>query len=208
MPLINLDELFEDLNRYIDNPQDYNRTIGKIFNALVSSNGGDTVGVNTSGLSNITGTTLSEALASIDSQVTGGGGGTNDLRKIMENGDVSPIPAGKPLAKLANGKVVPADSDAAQGQAFCGVSQTILPLSGTGTVLLPGANVPGAIAGLGYLPGQDVYLSETGGYTNDPNSFTGGDDSIIKLGIADCAAGVASALATDLVMFSEVLIRP
>jgi len=56
MPLINLDELFEDLNRFIDNPQDYNRIIGKVLSshqdalsqissgALVAKAGSEVVG--------------------------------------------------------------------------------------------------------------------------------------------------------------------
>lgn len=139
----------------------------------------------------------------------GGGGGTGNLIKQMQSGHGSTIPAGKPVSKLANGKIVPADSDDALGQKYVGITKDSITANGTGDVYLTGNNIPGAVSGLGFTPGDEVFLSETSGaFTNNPNSFTNNDDSIIKLGIADCAAGTASSTATDLIMFTEVIARP
>jgi hypothetical protein len=138
----------------------------------------------------------------------GGGGGAASIEKTMENGAGSTIPAYTPVSKKIDGTIVHADSDATDGQRFIGITGEEILSGATGTVKLVGQNLAGAISGLGYSVGDDVYLSESGGYTNDPNSFTGDNDSIIRVGIADCSEGSASSTATDLIMFSEVLIRP
>jgi len=128
------------------------------------------------------------------------------LIKQMQSGAVS-IPKNAPLAKLSNGKVVQAQSDG--DQAFIGFSlQSVSGVDQLLNVLLVGANIEGAVSGLGFIPGQDVLLGESGEYVNSVSGFTGNDDSIIKIGIADCAAGVASPVATDLVVFSDVIARP
>ena len=58
-------------------------------------------------------------------------------------------------------------------------------------VLLVGANVTNAIQGMGFSPSDEIFISEvTGQYTNDPDSFTDDNDSIIRVGVADCAAGI------------------
>jgi hypothetical protein len=142
--------------------------------------------------------------------IPGGGGGTGQFLKQMQNNTGSPIAAGVPVSKKSDGSIVPADSDAADGQAYCGVTSEVIAASGgLGDVAVVGQNIVGAITALGFTPGTDVFLSETAGtYTDNPASFTGGDDSIIKVGLADCSAGVASATANDLIMFTEVLLRP
>lgn len=121
----------------------------------------------------------------------------------------APIAIRMPFSKLASGKIVLADSDAVGGQKFCGYTL------GAATeadqlinVLCVGANLTGAILGLGFTPGDDVYLSEDGGYTNNINALTGDNDSIIKVGVADCSAGLASTVADDLIAFPEILLRP
>ena len=133
---------------------------------------------------------------------------TNIFIKQMQSDGV--ISINRPVSKKANGRVVAADSDSATGQDYCGFA--LQAAAGAGVlinVLCVGANLQGAVTGLGFAPGDEVYLSETGsGFTNNPASFTGGDDSIIKVGIADCAAGVASVTAVDLIVFSEVVARP
>lgn len=135
-------------------------------------------------------------------------GVTNYIMKVKVAGGA--IGLNKPVAVVpATGKVLPADSDGVNQQDFIGYAlQAALNDGDLINVLLVGANLAGALTGLGFVPGDDIYLAETGGFTNDPNSFTGGDDSIIKVGVADCAAGIASTTVTDLVTFAEVLTRP
>lgn len=117
--------------------------------------------------------------------------------------------AGRPLSKRPDGKVVDADSDGIDTQNFIGYSRDISGGDGsTVSVLLAGANLIGVLTGLGFTTGDIIYLSETGGYTNDPGSFTGDDDTIVKLGIADSANGVASATAVDLIAITDVLMYP
>jgi hypothetical protein len=128
------------------------------------------------------------------------------IKQMVASG---PIAIKKPVSKRSDGKIQQADSDAAQGQAFVGVSLDSAAADGDVIqVLLVGANIENAISGLGFTPGSEVYLSETGGYTDDPDAFTGDDDSIIKVGIADCAGGIASPTAVDLIIFPEVVVRP
>lgn len=139
--------------------------------------------------------------------IIGAASGDTLFKKDMVAG--AAFAAKVPLSKRADGKVVAADSDSGTGQALIGYS--LASSAGDGSivqVLTVGANIAGALTGLGYTSGEEVYLSETGGYTNDPNSFTGNNDSIIKVGIADCAAGIASGTATDLIVFAEVITRP
>jgi len=131
---------------------------------------------------------------------------TSYFVKQMEAENV--FPQHTPLAKKSNGKVVPDDSDA-PGQAFIGYAQQESVSGGSLIdVLLVGPNVEGAISGLGFVPGQQIYLSPVaGGYTNDASSL-GDDDKIVKVGIADCAAGTASGAAVDLISFAEKLVEP
>lgn len=137
-------------------------------------------------------------------------GGSNLLSKQMQNLSGVTIPAGVPIAKMPNGSIARADSDGAGGlQNFIGISGASIADATQGAVILVGANLAGVITGLGFAPGQDIYLSESGGYTNTPaTAFSNNDDSIIKIGVADCAAGAASSTATDLIMFPTVEVRP
>ena len=149
--------------------------------------------------------TLIDALIASGS---GGGGGSASIEKTMESSHTSAIPINTPVSKKTDGTIVPADSDAADGQVFIGITSEEIASGSQGIVKLVGQNITGALTGLGFAVGDDVYLAETGGYTNDPNSFTGDDDSIIRIGVADCSEGTASSTANDLIMFPEVLIRP
>lgn len=120
-----------------------------------------------------------------------------------------PIEVNKPVSKKANGRIVQGDSDSADGQMIVGMSlEAGLNAGDFINVFCIGANLAGALAGLGMTPGQEVFLSETGGYTTDANSFTGNNDTIMKVGIADCAAGAASGTAVDLISFPEIVTRP
>lgn len=114
----------------------------------------------------------------------------------------------RPVSKMASGLVIAADSDLAGGQQVIGFALDNANDGDLFNVLCTGPNLIDALTGLGYTPGQDIFLSEDGlGFTNDPNSFTGDNDSIIRVGIADCAAGTASSTATDLIAFAQVIVR-
>lgn len=128
------------------------------------------------------------------------------LIKQMQSGEAS-IDRYAPVAKAASGKVFQAESDGEQAfvgfalEAVSGVDQLF-------NVLLVGVNLESAVSGLGFIPGQDVLIGENGEYVNSVSGFSNLDDSIIKVGVADCAAGVASPVATDLIVFSDVIARP
>lgn len=139
----------------------------------------------------------------------GGGGGGGQVTKVMQNTSGVTIPAGKPVAKRADGGIQLADSDGVSSQNYIGVANEEIAASATGEVTLIGPNIAGAVSGLGLAPGDDVFIGETAGeFVGPAHAFTGDNDSIIKVGVADCAAGAASATATDLVMFTEVVLRP
>lgn len=130
------------------------------------------------------------------------------LVKSMQNKSGVTIAANTMVAKKTDGSIVAADSDGVGTQVVVGIATAAILDNATGNVSLIGPNVVGAIAGLGFAPGDAIYLGETGGYINDLAQLTGSNDSIIRVGYADCAAGAASATATDLIMFAEVLARP
>lgn len=128
--------------------------------------------------------------------------------KQMVSGHVATLTAGTPASQGADGKVYPADADGASGRKYIGIIAADILVGGTGPVLLTGLNVPGVLTGLGFAPGDDIYIGEIPGtYTNNPGAFSGLDDDIVRVGIASCATGVASALATDLIMFNDVVAR-
>jgi hypothetical protein len=120
-----------------------------------------------------------------------------------------PIAINRHVSKKSNGRIIQADSDNPDGQQVVGVALQAGATAGDLiNVLCVGANLAGALTGLGFAPGEEIYLSEASGFTNNPNSFTGGDDTIMKVGVADCAAGVASGTAVDLISFPEIIARP
>lgn len=141
-------------------------------------------------------------------EAIGGGGSENLLLKQMQNLSGVSIPVNTPIAKKPDGSIIAADSDGADTQVIIGVAAAIIADSAMGNVSLIGPNVAGALTGLGFAPGDAIYLGKTGGYTNDLNTLVVGTDSYIRIGYADCAAGAASNVATDLIMFGEVLARP
>jgi len=144
----------------------------------------------------------------IDQKLGIGSGGGGSLTKSMQNKSGATIDAGKPVSKKADGSIVPADSDSADGQTFVGITVDSIADDATGDVYLVGQNIPGALTGLGFTPGQDIFISESTGFTNNPDSFSGGDDTITRVGIADCAAGAASDTVTDLIIFAEIQVTP
>lgn len=131
------------------------------------------------------------------------------FNKTMQSGFVGIIAAGVPVSKTSDGRIIPADADGAGAQEPIGIS--LVPFysyDDLGAVHLFAPNVSGVLTSLGFIPGEEIFLGESGGYTNNPNAFTGDNDSIIRIGVADCASGAASAIATDLIINTQVIIRP
>lgn len=131
------------------------------------------------------------------------------LIKMKKNMTGSAIPAARRVALRSDGTIALADSDNLTANLDIGMSLDEIADEGFGRVLLNGANAAGAISGLGFLAGQNVYLSKTPGMlTNSTTGFNPSTDTIMRVGIADCAAGVASSAATDLIMTIEVYSSP
>jgi hypothetical protein len=131
------------------------------------------------------------------------------LVKYKRNGAVATIPAYKRVALKTDGTIVLADSDNPTAMLDTGMSLDAIDPSTFGRVLLNGANAPGALTGLGFATGDHIFLSKTpGALTNSASGFDPDTDTIMRVGIADCASNVASAVATDLIMTVEVYSSP
>lgn len=117
--------------------------------------------------------------------------------------------AGVPLSKRPDGRVVQADSDGTDRQNFCGTAkEASLGVDDEVKVTLIGPNVAGALSSYSFTPGEEIFMGESPGvYVNTVAAFSGENDSIFRLGIADCSEGVASGTATDLILFPEVIAR-
>lgn len=143
------------------------------------------------------------------SQLTSGGeviGGAANFEKMMINGEGSTITQNKPVSIKDDGSVCLADSDVTQRSRPIGFMKAATSNTIAGKVILFGRNLPGVLTGLGFAPGDDIFMSETAGMlTNDAGSFSSNDDNIVRLGVACCADGVTGVLATDLILMREVL---
>lgn len=128
--------------------------------------------------------------------------------KTMINNTLETILAGTPVSKSSTGSIVPSASDTLQGQRFIGITLDPISVGQQGRVHLVGSSIPNILSAYGFATGDEVFIDEYNGYTNDVSVFTGKNDSIIKVGVADCPEGSASAVATDLIMFVEVISRP
>lgn len=141
--------------------------------------------------------------------ISGGSGGSSGPSTRRQQQCAAPIAALVPYSKLPDGRIVPADSDAANGQKLAGITiDAFVTANDLGYVNTIGIVIPNILAGLGFSPGDEIFLGENGGYTKNPGAFTGDNDSIIRIGIADCPAGVASSLATDLIPIPHIIARP
>ena len=127
------------------------------------------------------------------------------MNKLWHNNSGFDIQAGRPVAKKSDGSICDGDADVRGTAVILGTSVGIIINNSQGAVRLYGANLAGAVAGLGMAPGDSVYLAVGGGYTNDLSSISVDVDEIIRVGYADCPAGVASSTATDLIMILEVI---
>lgn len=127
--------------------------------------------------------------------------------KTMEAGGLFLI--NRPLSKKSDGTVILLDSDDPESNIFCAYSMEAATFIGQQvSVLCIGANVVGAVSGMGFLPGEEIFIGESGEYVNSVSGFTGANDTIIKVGVADCSAGAASPVATDLIAFASVIAYP
>lgn len=139
----------------------------------------------------------------------GAGSSSDAFAKLAKNTSGSTIPAGTAVSKsTADGSIVPADSDAAQGQQVIGITSAGIANGAFGIINLVGRNIPGCLSGQGFTVGQDIYISQTAGFTNDPSQFSGSGETVTLIGIADCADNVLSTTATDLVMCRQKLLGP
>lgn len=136
---------------------------------------------------------------------------TDIFVKTKQNRSLVDIPANARIAIRNDGSIVLADSDDPIAQQSIGIAlELIASMStgsvSTGSVLLDGPNVIGAVEGLGFTPGQDVFMDKIPGqYTNNVSMFNPVTDTITKVGIADTASGIVSGTATDLIMVTEVV---
>lgn len=131
------------------------------------------------------------------------------VKKVKYNGSLSTILLHQPVALKSDGTVVLADADGLDNQMLIGFALENISVGGKGVILLSNPNAVGVIAGAGFTPGDTIMLSKTpGALTNNLNIFDPNTDTILKVGIADCADGIQSAIATDLIMSLEVLSKP
>lgn len=129
--------------------------------------------------------------------------------KLKFNGSLAPISAHMPVALKSDGTVVLADADGLGTQMLIGFALDLIPVGGRGRVLISNPNAAGVLTGSGFTPGETIMLSKTPGVlTNDLGIFNPATDTILKVGIADCADGIQSSIATDLIMSLEILSSP
>lgn len=133
---------------------------------------------------------------------------TDAFAKMAKNISGVTIPANYPVSRMSDGSIIAADSDSANGQRPIGVTMQAIPNDTFGLIGLVGRNMAGALTSYGFAPGQDIYISQSEGYTADASTFTGDNDSIILIGIADCADNVMSSQGNDLILLRQILVRP
>ena len=129
-----------------------------------------------------------------------------ELGKLVKNATGSSIAANKALAWLDNGTVALFDANVSTLSDFAGISAQIIPNNAFGTAVKAGA-CAGAVTGMGAIVGQAIYASGTPGDLT-LTAPTGLTDTVIRLGRAEPADGVASATATDLWLDPEVIAEP
>lgn len=116
----------------------------------------------------------------------------------------------QPLCKAPDGKGYKSGSDGENRQNVHAIALEDAVDEGSAIyVALVGYNLIGVLNGLGFTPGDKIFIGETpGSFVNDISSFAGENDSIIWVGWADCSEGTASNQAADLLYDFEVISRP
>lgn len=131
------------------------------------------------------------------------------LVKYKKNMTGGTIPAYKRVALKTDGTIVLADSDNPTAMLDIGMSLDAIDHNTFGRVLLNGASAPGALTGLGFSVGDSIFLSKTpGALINSAAGFDPNTDTIMRVGIADCASNTEGTAATDLIMTVEVYSSP
>lgn len=131
------------------------------------------------------------------------------FEKLFQNLSGVAIPANKPVSIIADGSIVASDSDAPGASKVVGFTKASINHNASGLVTLFGRNLAGVLTGLGFAPGEFVFMDETaGGMTNSIAGFTGDDDTITKLGIAAMGEGLVGGAATDLIMLRDPVVTP
>lgn len=135
---------------------------------------------------------------------------TDVFIKQKQNKSGVTIPMGKRISLIpGSGGIKLADNDDPTALRSIGLSIEEIAVDALGNVLLDGPNAPAAVTGLGYSPGDIIYLSNTpGSLTNTSSGLNPEVNMIMQVGIADCPAGGASPTATDLIMITEVISTP
>lgn len=129
-----------------------------------------------------------------------------ELARLCKNMTGSSIAAGKVVAWLNDGTIQLADANISTLSDFVGVTAEIIPDGAFGTVIRAGA-CPGAVTGLGATIGAPVFLSGTPGELT-LTAPSGISDTVVRMGRAEPADGVASPTATDLWLQPEVIAEP
>lgn len=124
--------------------------------------------------------------------------------KVKTNGDVATIAAGRIVSISSDGQMHPFTGTAA-GKMAAGVLMETTLAGSPGRVLLAGYNIPGALTGLGFAPGDEVYVDETGSYSSGVIGLGSANDTYQRVGWADCATATVATVATDLIMVFQTI---
>lgn len=117
--------------------------------------------------------------------------------KMKVNGALATITAGKVVSLFSDGKIYPAEADTAIGQHFIGIAAENISPGFAGRVALFGLNIPGILAALGFSPGDEIYIDNSGNFTT--GSGLDNTSEYERVGWADCADGTGTGTVTDLI---------
>lgn len=126
-----------------------------------------------------------------------------EIGKLCRNDTGVTIVAGRAVAWLDDGTIALADADVVSLSDIVGVTAEDI-LDGEFGIVIKAGCVPGALAGLGALPGAQVFLSGT------PGEFTLTVPVVdgVRMGNAEPPDGVATATAEDLYLRPEFVPAP
>lgn len=133
--------------------------------------------------------------------------GNCTLLRTKTNGAGTTIAAGYPVSLYSDGQIYPGMALGAPNVTSYGIALQAIAPAAQGKVLLFGLAVPGVLTGLGFSPGDTVYISETGTYTNGSTGLGDTGDVIARIGWADCADATVSGTAVDLVLNYEKILE-